>query len=100
MMNSQRSDVKKITLIEEGKKIGINKVIKRNEVVNNSLKPQISNAWKMKSYHLKCGKDTENINPGFSNTSNGKTMISSKCAIYDSKKLRFIKNQEAKGSCK
>ena len=44
MMNSQRSDVKKITLIEEGKKIGINKVIKRNEVVNNSLKPQISNA--------------------------------------------------------
>ena len=55
---------------------------------------------KMKSYHLKCRKDTENINPRVSNTSNGKTMISSKCAIYDSKKLRFIKNQEAKGSCK
>ena len=44
MMNGQRSDLKKITLIEEGKKIGINKVIKRNEVVNNILKPQISNA--------------------------------------------------------
>ena len=54
----------------------------------------------MKSYHLKCRKDTENINPRVSNTSNGKTMISSKCAIYDSKKLRFIKNQEAKSSCK
>ena len=32
MMNSQRIDVKKISLIEEGKRIGI------NEVINNSLK--------------------------------------------------------------
>ena len=39
MMNSQRSDAEKINLIEEGKKIGINEVIKRNEIVNNSLKP-------------------------------------------------------------
>ena len=38
MMNSQRSDVEKISLIEEGKKIGINKVIKHNEIINNSLK--------------------------------------------------------------
>ena len=38
MMNSQRSDVEKISLIEEGKKIGINEVIKRNEIVNNSMK--------------------------------------------------------------
>ena len=38
MMNSQRSDVEKISLIEEGKKISINKVIKRNEIINNSLK--------------------------------------------------------------
>ena len=49
----------------------------------------------MKSYCLKCRKDTENINPKVSNTSNGKTMISSKCAICGSKKSRFIKNQEA-----
>ena len=33
MMNSQRSDVEKISLIEEG-----NEVIKHNEIVNNSLK--------------------------------------------------------------
>ena len=39
MMNSQRSDAEKINLIEEGKKIGINEVIKRNEIINNSLKP-------------------------------------------------------------
>ena len=38
MMNSQRSDVEKITLTKEGKKIGINEVIKRNEIINNSLK--------------------------------------------------------------
>ena len=38
MMNSQRSDVEKISLIEEGKKIDINKVIKQNEIINNSLK--------------------------------------------------------------
>ena len=38
MMSSQRSDVEKVSLIEEGKKIGINEVIKRNEIINNSLK--------------------------------------------------------------
>ena len=51
----------------------------------------------MKSYCLKCRKDTENINPRVSKTSNDKTMVLSKCAIWDSKKSRFIKNQEAKG---
>ena len=51
----------------------------------------------MKSYCLKCRKDTENIDPKISSTSNGKAMILSKCAICGSKKSRFIKNQEAKG---
>ena len=51
----------------------------------------------MKSYCLKYRKNTENINPRFSKTSNGKTMLLSKCAIFESKKSRFIKNQEAKG---
>ena len=51
----------------------------------------------MKSYCLKFRKDTENINPKVSGTSNGKAMILSKCAICGSKKSRFIKNQEAKG---
>ena len=32
MMNSQRSDAGKVSLIAEGKKIGINEVIKRNEI--------------------------------------------------------------------
>ena len=38
MMNRQRSDVEKISLIEEGKKTGIYEVTKRNEIINNSLK--------------------------------------------------------------
>ena len=51
----------------------------------------------MESYFLKCKKYTGNIDPKISGTSNGKTMISSKCAMCNSKKSRFIKNQEAKG---
>ena len=51
----------------------------------------------MKSYCLKCRKDTENIDPKISSTSNGKAMILSNCAICGSKKSRFTKNQEAKG---
>ena len=50
----------------------------------------------MKSFCLKCKKDTQNINPRVSNTSNGRAMILSKCSICDSKKSRFIKDQEAK----
>ena len=52
---------------------------------------------KMKSYCLNCRKNTENINLRVSTTSNGRTMVLSKCAICDSNKSRFIKNQEAKG---
>ena len=50
----------------------------------------------MKSYCLKCRKNTENINPRDSKISNGRTMLLSKCAICGSEKPRFIKNQEAK----
>ena len=50
----------------------------------------------MKSYCLKCRKDTENTNPKVSKTSNGRTMVLSKCGICGSIKWRFIKNQEAK----
>ena len=50
----------------------------------------------MESYCLKCKKHTKNINPQVSSTSNGKVMVLSKCAICNSKKSKFIK-QEAKG---
>ena len=51
----------------------------------------------MESYCLKCKKCTGNIDSKISGTSNGKTMILSKRAICNSKKPRFIKEQEAKG---
>ena len=51
----------------------------------------------MKSYCLKCKKDTENIDPKISKTSNNRIMVLSKCAICGNIKSKFIKNQEAKG---
>ena len=45
----------------------------------------------MLSYCLKCKKNTESINPKISATSNGKTMILSKCGICGSKRSKFIK---------
>ena len=51
----------------------------------------------MGSYCLRCKKNTENIDPKVLATSNGRAVILSKCAIFDSKKSRFIKNQEVKG---
>ena len=51
----------------------------------------------MKFYCLKWLKGTENINPRVSNSSNCKTMLSSKCVKCGSKKSRFIKSQETKG---
>ena len=50
----------------------------------------------MLSICLKCKKNTESINPKVLKTTNGKTMILSKCAICGSKKSKFIKEQQAK----
>ena len=41
MMNSQKSATEKIDLIEEGKKIGVDDVIKQNEIINKSFKSHI-----------------------------------------------------------
>ena len=51
----------------------------------------------MLSYCLKCKKNTESINPKVLKTTNGKTIILSKCAICGSIKSKFIKEQQAKG---
>ena len=53
--------------------------------------------YKMESYCLKCKNNAKKIDPEISSSSNGRTMILSKCAICSSKNSRFIKNQEAKG---
>ena len=41
MMNGQRSDTEKNNLVEEGKKIDIDEVIKDNEIINKNLNSQI-----------------------------------------------------------
>ena len=51
----------------------------------------------MLSYSLKCRKRTESKNPKVATTNNGRIMILSKCAVCDSKKSWFIKEQEASG---
>ena len=51
----------------------------------------------MLSYCLKFKKNTESINPKVSKAINDKTMILSTCAICNSKKSKFIKEQQAKG---
>ena len=40
-MNKQSSDTEKINLIEEGKKLGTDEIIKLNETISNSLKSKI-----------------------------------------------------------
>ena len=50
----------------------------------------------MPSYCLKCIENTKNIILQVSKTING-GIITSKCAVSDSKKSKFIKKQEANG---
>ena len=51
----------------------------------------------MLSHCFKSRSNTESINPKVSKTSNVKAIILSTCAISDSKKSKFIKQQEVKG---
>ena len=51
----------------------------------------------MATYCLKCRKNTESKNPKFVRTKNGRTILLSKFAVCDSKKSKFIKEQEASG---
>ena len=51
----------------------------------------------MPSLYLKCRKNTESKNPKVVKTKNGRIMLLSKCALCNSKKMKFIKEQQAKG---
>ena len=99
LINNHISHEDFMTVINEKKKYrGLKKSIRMMNSQKSDVQKIINTyTYKMKSYCLKCRKDTENINPKVSSTSNGKAMILSKCAICGSKKSRFIKNQEAKG---
>ena len=51
----------------------------------------------MKTYCLKCKKDTENIDPKIFKTKNNRLIMQSKCSVCKNKKSRFVKEQDAKG---
>ena len=78
-----------IILNEKGKYVRMKyKIINENENEKNiQIESFMYLCIKMESYCLKCKKYIENINPQVSSTSNGKLMILSKCAIYNSKKI-------------
>ena len=46
---------------------------------------------------MKCRKSTESKNPKIARTKNGRIILLWKCAVCDSKKSKFIKDQEASG---
>ena len=48
----------------------------------------------MKTYCVKCKKNTENLNSKIFKTKNGRLIMQSKCAECRIKKSRFVKEQE------
>ena len=52
----------------------------------------------MLTYCVKCRKNTENLDSKIFKTRNERMIMQSKCAVCGSKKSRFMKEQEAKGT--
>ena len=75
MMETQRSDTEKIIWLKWFDLVTLLDKMHKSKIII--------------SYCLKCRKNTENINPKISETSNGKTMILSNCAISGSKKIKI-----------
>ena len=50
----------------------------------------------MKTYCVKCKKDTENSDPKMVKTKN-RLIMQSECSVCGIKKSRYVKKQEAKG---
>ena len=51
----------------------------------------------MKTYCVKCRKDTEYLNSKIFKTKNNRLLMQPKCPIRGIKKSRLVKEQEAKG---
>ena len=75
MVNSHRSDAEKVNLIEEGKKQVLMKLLSIMKLLLLAILNISMYKYKMKTYFLKCRKDTENINPKISKTNNGRTIL-------------------------
>ena len=51
----------------------------------------------MKTYCVKCRKNTEDLNSKIFKIKNGRLLMQSKCPVCGIKESRFVKEQEAKG---
>ena len=51
----------------------------------------------MKTYCVKCKKNTENIDPKIFKAKNNKVIMQSQCTDCRNKKSLFVKRQDAKG---
>ena len=51
----------------------------------------------MKTYCVKCRKDTNNINPKIFRTKDNRLLMQSTCSDCKIKKSRFVKEQDEKG---
>ena len=58
---------------------------------------QATYKYKMKTYCVKCKKDTESIDPKMIRTRNNRLVMQSNSSVCGIKKSRFAKEQEAKG---
>ena len=50
----------------------------------------------MKTYCVKCRKNTENLVSKISKTKDGRLIMQSKCPVCEIKKSKFVKEQKAK----
>ena len=66
-------------------------------VTKNKLPIDVTYKNKMKTYCVKCRKDTESIDPKMVRTKNNRLIMQVKCSVCGTKKWRFVKEQEAKG---
>ena len=51
----------------------------------------------MKTYCVKCRRNTENIDPKIFRTKNNRLLLQSTCSDCKNKKSLFVKEQDAKG---
>ena len=70
----------------------------KEEIKNSNNKQKFQTIYKtMWSYRLKCRRNTESKNPKVVNTKKGRLMLLSTFSVCNSKKLKFLKEQEARG---
>ena len=51
----------------------------------------------MRTYCIKCKKDTKNIDPKMFRAKNNRLIMQSKCSVCGINKSRFVKEQEVRG---